>query len=115
MNKNVVKGIIIGSAVLVAVLAWWLYSPANNANFPDGTDWVCQSPTCKTGFTMTVKELAQYSKDRPGDPIKCPKCDTQAFRAEKCQHCGKYFPMVREGPHRCPFCGKDNAPPPPAE
>jgi len=40
MNKNLVKGIIVGGVVLVAVLGWMLYSPANNANFPGGTDWL---------------------------------------------------------------------------
>ena len=112
MNKNLVKGIIVASAVLVAILAWWLYSPANNANFPDGTDWLCQNASCKTGFTLSVKQLAEYSKDHPGEHIKCPKCGTTTLRAEKCRHCGKHFPMMRDGPHRCPFCGKDNAAPP---
>ena len=115
MKKNHVTAIVIGSVVLVAVLAWWLYSPANNPNFPEGTDWLCQNPSCKTAFNMSVKQLADYSAQYPGEPIKCPKCATQAIRAEKCQHCGKHFPMPRDAQHRCPFCGKDNAPPPPTE
>ena len=115
MNKNLVKGIVIASVVLVALLGWWLYSPSNNANFPGGTDWLCQNPSCKTAFNLSMKQLGQYSKEHAGEPIKCPKCGTPAIRAEKCTHCGKYFPMARDALHRCPYCGKDNAPPPAAE
>jgi hypothetical protein len=115
MNKNLLKGIIVASAVLVAVLAWWLYSPANNANFPGGTDWLCTNQSCKNAFNLTMKELGQYNKEHIGEPIKCPKCGSPAIRAEKCQFCGKSYPMPRDAQHRCPFCGKDNAAPPPAE
>jgi DNA-directed RNA polymerase subunit RPC12/RpoP len=111
MNKNLVKGIIVGGVVLVAVLGWMLYSPANNANFPGGTDWLCMNPSCKTSFNLSVKQLAQYSHDHAGDPVKCPKCGTAAVRAEKCQHCGKVFPMQPTGPHICPYCGKPNVEP----
>lgn len=111
MNKNVVKGIVIGAVVLVAVLAWALYRPANNANFPEGTDWLCQNPQCATSFNLTVKQLAQYNQEHAGEPIKCPKCSTTSIRGERCQHCGKVFPMPRDAAHRCPYCGKDNAPP----
>ena len=112
MNNNLVKGIVIGAAVLVAVIGWMLYRPANNANFPQGTDWLCTNPTCNTAFNLSIKQLAQYSQEHAGEPIKCPKCGTPAVRAEKCQHCGKSFAMPRDAQHRCPFCGKDNQPPP---
>ena len=112
MNKNLVTGIVVGAAVLLAILAWWLHTPANNANFPEGTDWLCVNPTCNTNFNLSIKELGQYSKDHPGEPIKCPKCGAPAIRAEKCQHCGKVFPMPRDAQHRCPYCGKENAAPP---
>lgn len=115
MNKNLVKGIIVAAVVVVAIAGWWLYSPANNANFPEGTEWLCESPSCKTAFNLSVKQLGEYSAKHPGDPIKCPKCNTRAIRAEKCQHCGKHFPMPRDAQHRCPHCGKDNALPLPTE
>ena len=108
MNKNLVKGIVIASVVLVAVLGWWLYRPANDANFPEGTDWLCMNPSCHTSFNLSMKQLAAYNADHIGEPIKCPKCGTASIRAEKCQHCGKYFPMPRDAEHRCPFCGKPN-------
>ena len=111
MKTNVVKGIVIGAAVLVAVLAWWLYEPANNANFPEGTDWLCTNPRCNTAFNLSMKQLAAYNEKHVGEPIKCPKCGTAAVRAEKCQHCGKVYPMPRDAAHRCPFCGKDNGVP----
>ena len=111
MNKNLVKGIVVASVVVVAVVGWMLYSPANNANFPEGTDWVCMNPSCKTVFNLSVKELAEYNKDHVGEPVKCRKCNTQAVRADKCQHCGKAFPMQPSVQSRCPFCGKSNAPP----
>ncbi len=112
MNKNLVKGIIVGAVVLVAVIGWSLRRPANSASFPEGTDWLCTSPQCSTGFNLSIKQLADYNEEHAGERIKCPKCGTAAIRAEKCQHCAKHFPMVRDGPHRCPFCGKDNAPAP---
>ena len=113
MNKNLVKGIVVASVVLVAVVGWMLYSPANNENFPEGTDWLCMNPSCKTDFNMSVKQLAQYNKDHIGEPIKCPKCATPAARAERCQHCRKVFPISpNDAQHRCPFCGKSNALPP---
>jgi rubrerythrin len=112
MNKNLVKGIVVGGVVVVAILAWALYTPSNNANFPGGTDWLCQNPTCKTAFNLSTKQLAAYSAEHRGEPIKCPKCGTPAIRAEKCQHCGKVFPMPRDAEHRCPFCGKSNTAPP---
>ena len=112
MNKNLVKGIVIGGVVLVAVLVWMLYSPANNANFPNGTEWVCQNPTCKNGFNLSINQLAQYNAEHRGEPIKCPKCGSPAVRAEKCVNCGKYFPAAPGSDHRCPFCGKINTPPP---
>jgi DNA-directed RNA polymerase subunit RPC12/RpoP len=111
MNKKLVQGIVIGGLVLVALLAWVLYTPANNSNFPGGTDWLCMNPSCATSFNLSIKQLAEYNKDHIGEPIKCPKCGTEAVRAEKCTHCGKVFPMPRDAQHRCPYCGKDNAPP----
>ena len=110
-NPNVVKGIAIGAVVLVAVVAWLVYRPSNNANFPGGTDWLCQNPTCGNAFNLTIKQLGQYSKEHRGEPIKCPKCSTVAIRGEKCQNCAKYFPMPRDAEHRCPYCGKVNQPP----
>jgi DNA-directed RNA polymerase subunit RPC12/RpoP len=110
MNKNVIKGLVVGGIVLIAVLGWALYQPSNNANFPDGTDWLCTNAQCKTAFNLSIEQLSDYSKDHAGEPIKCPKCGTASVRAEKCVHCGKVFPMSNAG-HRCPFCGKDNAVP----
>ena len=111
MNKNLVKGIVVAAVVLVAVVGWLLYSPANNANFPEGTDWLCMNPSCNNSFNMSVKQLAQYQKDHFGEPIKCPKCKTQSIRAQKCQHCSKTFPMSSDIQHRCPYCGKPTAVP----
>jgi hypothetical protein len=111
MNKKLVQGIVIGVVVLVAVLGWALHRPSNNANFPEGTDWLCLNPKCGTAFNLSMKQLGEYSAAHRGEPIKCPKCGTPAIRAEKCQHCGKYFPE-RDSHGRCPFCGKVNQPPP---
>ena len=103
MNKNVIKGIVVAAAVLVAVVAWMLYSPANNANFPDGTDWLCLNPKCNTTTTLSIKQLAQYNEDHVGEPVKCPKCGTGAVRAEKCSHCAKSFPMSPHPQRLGPF------------
>ena len=112
MNKNLVKGIVVAAVVLVALVGWMLYSPANNANFPEGTNWLCLNPACNTSFNLSIKQLAQHNKQHVGEPIKCTKCGTQSVRAEKCQHCGKAFPMQPNVQPRCPYCGKSNAPPP---
>src|SRR5438105_4059765 len=90
------KGIAVAvglAVVLLGVVVWaTVRRPANNANFPDGTYWVC-----KNGhqFTLTVKQLGEWNKAHYGQSPHCPTCDAPAERAEKCPHCGAVFPAQR--------------------
>lgn len=107
--------LIYGSVIIVvvgAVLAiWGTRRPANNANFPEGTDWLCLNRSCNTHFKLTMKELGEHHKANYGQPIKCPKCAQRADRAEVCKSCGKVFVQMR-GMQGCPYCGKPLVPPP---
>ena len=108
-NKKLVYGFVTASVLLAAVVAWWQLGSPNNENFPDGTDWLCSDPKCATTFKMTMKELGAHNKKNFGQPVPCPKCNKQAVRSTKCNHCGKWHPQPHEG-YKCPFCGKDNPP-----
>lgn len=102
---------VVGAVVLIAVGGWMLYRPANNENFPEGVQYLCVNPACKTAFTMTVHEVGEHHRLHYGEPIPCPKCKQPALRATKCPSCGKVFPQSR-GESVCPFCQK---PLPPAQ
>jgi hypothetical protein len=110
-NKKVGYAVGIGAIVVAAVLGWTFYgSSKNNANFPEGTLWVCMDPACRHEFAMSVKELGQYEKEHWGEPMKCQKCGKTAFRADRCQHCGKAYPQQQRS-SICPHCRKENTPP----
>ncbi len=106
MNEKVIYGIVIALVVAGAVGGWMMWTPANNANFPEGTPWMCQNPSCKTEFHLTMKQLSEHYKANYGEQPKCPKCSQPALRAERCDHCGKLFPQQR-GVNVCPHCGKE--------
>jgi predicted RNA-binding Zn-ribbon protein involved in translation (DUF1610 family) len=106
MNRD--RLILVGGAVVViiaisAVAMRW--HAANNANFPHGTWWICQNPSCKAEFSMSSRELGQWHAAHYGDPLPCPKCgQTNVIRAEKCQNCGTVYPS--RGTTVCPHCGR---------
>ncbi|MDB5291035.1 MAG: hypothetical protein JWL69_2276 [Phycisphaerales bacterium] len=92
--------VVIGVAIVVA----GRWRPANNANFPNGTWWICQNPACKAEFSMSSKELGEWHAKHYGDPLPCPKCgQTNVIRAEKCEKCGRVYPA--QGAVACPNCG----------
>ena len=109
-NKNVVYGAVVVAVVAAALVVWSMWDAPNNANFPEGTDWLCEDPRCATHFNLSMEELGEFNKKNFGQRVKCPKDGKPAVRAEKCAHCGKWHPRPHEG-YRCPFCGKENAPP----
>jgi hypothetical protein len=105
MKQKLIYGGIVAAAVGVAVLVWAMWRPENNANFPEGTDWVCTNKTCGNHFKLTMKELGEHHKAHYGQLPKCPKCGKDAVRASVCSSCGKVFPQGR-GMAACPYCGK---------
>src|SRR5215471_13009636 len=105
-QKQISAGVIVAVVVATGVGAW-MWRPANNDNFPDGTYWICSEPTCKTEFSLTMTQLSDHHEKHYGQPVPCPKCGKPAIRADKCKHCGRIYPMDRNSVV-CPFCGKPN-------
>ena len=78
----------------------------NNANFSEGTDWMCGVAECAHTFNLTMAELGEHHKNNYGKPIACPRCDTApAMRVDRCPVCKNYFPQQREA-FRCPHCAE---------
>lgn len=68
---------IVGGFVLCLFVLWWNLFRHTSSEFlesPDGYEFVCQNPTCKNEFTISVSEAQSLRKNHPGEPIKCPKC-----------------------------------------
>ncbi len=94
------------AAILVAIVyvarAW---HPENNANHPEGMQYICQD--CGEAWTTSMKELGEHHKAHFGQPLPCPKCGkTKTVPAEKCSNCGTVFKADRGGGGTCPKCGK---------
>ena len=66
-----------GGAVLVVLILLWAFkgsrAPADTAT-TEGSKFICQNPSCKNEFRMTVAESREYLAAHPGEPLKCPKC-----------------------------------------
>ena len=106
MNKQkLVYAGVIAAVVAAAVIVWAVWRPSNNANFPQGTLWLCSNPKCSAEFRLTMQQLGEHYKAHYGERPKCPKCGSEAYRADKCPSCGKVFPQTRGG-SICPYCGK---------
>ena len=94
----------------LGVLTWSLWPEPNNANFPEGTDWLCANKSDPHHFKLTMKALAEHTRNNYGQRPTCPTCGQESYRAEKCAHCGKVYPQGR-GPQICPYCKKPQAVP----
>jgi hypothetical protein len=71
----------------------------NNANFPDGTFWICDNPQCGEQFTLTMKQLDEHHAKHYGEPLPCPKCGkTHVSRAMVDAATGKWVRLTRGGP-----------------
>ncbi len=77
----------------------------NNANFPEGTLWLCGDAACGHSFNLTMKELGQHHEKHYGEPVPCAKCNKPAARANLCPHC-KQVSVQERGGGACPKCGK---------
>jgi hypothetical protein len=108
MNPKLMYGIVVMAALGVAVLVWSLWDSPNNANFPEGTTWMCVDPACGGQATLTLKQLGEHNQKHFGKRPFCPKCTKEMIRADVCRHCGKWYPSVRDNKF-CPFCKQDNS------
>ncbi|HZL37475.1 MAG TPA: hypothetical protein VFC78_19310 [Tepidisphaeraceae bacterium] len=100
--------ILIGAGVIVIVVACVVavkWQSPNNADFPDGTWWLCENPTCKAEFKLTTKQISDWNLKHYGEHMLCPKCGQPSIvRAVKCPKCGDVYPA--EGARVCPKCGE---------
>jgi hypothetical protein len=110
MKTKVAYGAVVLAALGVAVLVWALWDSPNNANFPEGTHWMCVDPSCGGQSTLTMAQLGQHNQKNFGKRPFCPKCTKETVRADVCRHCGKWYPQGRDSSF-CPFCKKDNSVP----
>ncbi len=97
-----------GIAGVVVVVAagyfMWNWRPANNADHPDGTFWICQNPQCNHEFVLSVKELGKFQETHYGQPVMCPKCKQQnTVGAERCPSCSKFISRAQRAAV-CPHC-----------
>ncbi|MEX2215929.1 MAG: hypothetical protein WD768_17590, partial [Phycisphaeraceae bacterium] len=104
---------ILSVAALLILGAFFIYNSGgeghgdNNANFPDGTYWICSKPDCKHEFNLSMKALSDHHEHHYGDPIPCPKCGTAgAVPASLCPHCRKIY-RTSTSSTVCPHCQKD--------
>ena len=99
------KTITIATAVIVTIvgIVWYVFHrPANTADFPDGTYWICNH--CGNNFHLTIKEQGEWYQKHYGLRPGCPKCgSSDTVRAVKCENCGKFFPMTPVI-KPCPYC-----------
>jgi len=106
-GKGLAVAVVVG-VLLVGMIAWASFRrPSNNANFPEGTWWLCKNGH---SFTMTIKQLGEWNKAHYGQSPQCPTCKAEAERAEKCPHCGTVSPAQRNST-TCPKCGQPLARP----
>jgi len=92
-------------------LGWYCYRPVNNADFPDGTFWLCSNPKCNAETVLTMKQLGDHHAKHYGQPIPCPKCGAELLRADRCPDCKKLYPQQRNIAPLCPYCKKPPSPP----
>ena len=111
MKQNLIYGAVIVVVVGAALTLWMMFGGKNNANFPEGTDWLCMNQACGNHFKLTMEQLGEHHRQNYGQPVKCPKCGTGiAERAQVCPSCQKLFVQVRGSPV-CPHCRKPLPPP----
>ena len=61
--------VILGLALVAGLTVWRATKEgANNANFPNGTEWRCLNPECGKVFRMSIKELGNHHATRWGEP-----------------------------------------------
>jgi hypothetical protein len=124
MEENAKKTLLIVVAVAcLAVAGIVTYKTmgggGTTAGQPASKVWVkCNNPKCGNEYEVSAQEYNTFVMNNGGPrqfmmtgavPMKCPKCnEDSAFKAEKCEKCGKvFFPGTVEGKAQdtCPGCG----------
>ena len=109
-NPKLIYAVVIVVVVGAVLGIWSMFGGENNANFPEGTDWLCMNKSCGNQFKLTMEQLGQHHKQNYGKPVPCPKCGQRAERAQVCPSCNKVFVQMRGMPV-CPHCRKPLPPP----
>jgi hypothetical protein len=71
----------------------------------------CQNPECNAEYQMDKKDYFEYIMQNPksGGAVVCDKCGQEsAYKAIKCNKCGKVFigvPNTKGYFDKCPDCG----------
>ena len=102
------KQLTIGAVVIILVVTgvlYWFTRPASSVNAPRGVWWICTNDSCKNEFSMSMAEFSDHHEKHYGQPVRCPKCNSVAVKADKCPSCGKVF-VMRRNSNVCPACGK---------
>jgi hypothetical protein len=99
----------VAAMVLAAVLFFRsAHKASESPDFPDGMHWLCSN--CKSGFTTSRDDFAEWLKVHPGQRIECPKCkghETEVARRCPLPKCGRYYVernAVIDGKVCCPVC-----------
>src|SRR5262245_21266611 len=93
-------------ALAIGLARRWAVSEARNADFPDGTLWVCGNRDCGKDFTLSLEEVAHFYATNSDGRMVCPHCSRAgAERAQRCNSCARVFPRAIATTARvCPHC-----------
>ena len=118
MEDSKKKPLMIGIVVICLVLAVGV--TLRRSSKPEGIEsikrgemvWMkCQNPECNAESQMDKKDYYEYimQHTNTGGAVVCDKCgQDSAYKAIKCEKCGKVFvgvPTVEDYLDRCPECG----------
>jgi hypothetical protein len=127
MEDNVKKTLLIViSVACIAAAGVMMYKTMGGgatSGEPAGKIWVkCESTKCNNEYQLSAKDYSDFIMDNGGHrqimmagmpPMKCPKCgEKTAFKAEKCEKCGKVFffgSVEGKAEDTCPGCGYSKA------
>jgi hypothetical protein len=65
-----------GIGVLSLVILWNLFNRPSQEKIdhPDGYTFVCQNPSCRKEFVMSISQAQEWRAKHAGDLLKCPQC-----------------------------------------
>ena len=79
MEPEQKKKLAIGAGVFIVLIfgSWLAFGGKGSGQKADnaqGIKFVCQNASCKNEFTLSQSEVVSFSKNHPGQFVKCPKC-----------------------------------------